>query len=198
MNYWRAASRLNSELAALPPASVDFPLAWRMAAVAFAVGFIVFGVVYSFGVFLEPIMADLGSNRSATSALYYCQLRVLLPGPGDRIGRGQAWPARHRGLRSTRYGRWSRGHRVRHRHRHRLPDIRSRRRYRCRLRLHPNLRCRRQLVRKVAHARLEHRSNRHWSRHAGATASLCGDHRALRVESGSPGASRDLRSRPRR
>jgi MFS family permease len=41
-----------------------------MAVVAFAVGFIVFGVVYSFGVFLEPIMADLKSSRSATSALY--------------------------------------------------------------------------------------------------------------------------------
>lgn len=41
-----------------------------MTAVAFAVGFIVFGVVYSFAVFLEPIMADLGSSRSATSALY--------------------------------------------------------------------------------------------------------------------------------
>jgi MFS family permease len=54
----------------LPTASVDSPFAWRIAAVAFAVGFIVFGVIYSFGVFLEPIMADLGSSRSATSALY--------------------------------------------------------------------------------------------------------------------------------
>lgn len=41
-----------------------------MAALAFAVGFTVFGSIYSFGVFLEPIMADLGSSRSATSALY--------------------------------------------------------------------------------------------------------------------------------
>ena len=92
MNYWRAASRLNSELAALPPASVDSPLAWRMAAVAFAVGFIVFGVVYSFGVFLEPIMADLGSNRSATSALYaVASSAFYFLGPatgsiGDRLG----------------------------------------------------------------------------------------------------------------
>ena len=92
MNYWRAASRLNSELAALPPASVDSPLAWRMAAVAFAVGFIVFGVVYSFGVFLEPIMADLGSNRSATSALYaIASSAFYFLGPatgsvGDRLG----------------------------------------------------------------------------------------------------------------
>ena len=92
MNYWRAASRLNSELAALSHASVDSPLAWRMAAVAFAVGFVVFGVVYSFGVFLEPIMADLGSNRSATSALYaIASSAFYFLGPatgsvGDRLG----------------------------------------------------------------------------------------------------------------
>jgi MFS family permease len=49
---------------------IDSPLAWRMAGVAFAVGFIVFGVLYSFGVFLEPLMIDLGASRSATSALY--------------------------------------------------------------------------------------------------------------------------------
>ncbi len=41
-----------------------------MAALAFAVGFTVFGSIYSFGVFLDPIMDDLGSSRSATSALY--------------------------------------------------------------------------------------------------------------------------------
>lgn len=63
-----------------------------MAAVAFAVGFIVFGVVYSFGVFLEPIMADLGSGRSATSALYAVSSSVfyfLGPATGsiaDRLG----------------------------------------------------------------------------------------------------------------
>jgi MFS family permease len=49
---------------------IDSPRAWRMAGVAFAVGFIVFGVLYSFGVFLEPLMTDLGASRSATSALY--------------------------------------------------------------------------------------------------------------------------------
>jgi MFS family permease len=63
-----------------------------MAAVAFAVGFIVFGVVYSFGVFLEPIMADLGSGRSATSALYaIASSAFYFLGPatgrvGDRLG----------------------------------------------------------------------------------------------------------------
>lgn len=55
---------------ASPSAFVDSPLAWRMAAVAFATGFIVFGVVYSFSVFLEPMMADFGASRSATAALY--------------------------------------------------------------------------------------------------------------------------------
>lgn len=57
---------------ALASTSIDSPLAWRMAAVAFAfaTGFIVFGVVYSFSVFLEPMTADFESSRSATSALY--------------------------------------------------------------------------------------------------------------------------------
>ncbi|MGD9802839.1 MAG: MFS transporter [Hyphomicrobiaceae bacterium] len=72
--------------------SVDSALAWRMAGVAFAVGFIVFGVVYSFGVFLEPIMADLGAGRSATSALYAISSSVFyFLGPvtgwiGDKVG----------------------------------------------------------------------------------------------------------------
>jgi MFS family permease len=63
-----------------------------MAGVAFAVGFIVFGVVYSFGVFLEPIMADLGSSRSATSALYaIASSAFYFLGPatgsiGDKLG----------------------------------------------------------------------------------------------------------------
>jgi MFS family permease len=49
---------------------IDSPRAWQMAGVAFVVGFVVFGVLYSFGVFLEPLMTDLGTSRSATSALY--------------------------------------------------------------------------------------------------------------------------------
>lgn len=71
---------------------VDSALAWRMAGVAFAVGFIVFGVVYSFGVFLEPLSADLGSSRTATSALYAISSSAFyFLGPatgwiGDRLG----------------------------------------------------------------------------------------------------------------
>jgi MFS family permease len=49
---------------------IDSPRAWQMAGVAFVVGFIVFGVLYSFGVFLEPLMTDLGASLSATSALF--------------------------------------------------------------------------------------------------------------------------------
>lgn len=55
---------------ALAASPIDTPLAWRMAGVAFATGFIVFGVVYSFSVFLEPLMAEFGASRSATAALY--------------------------------------------------------------------------------------------------------------------------------
>jgi MFS family permease len=63
-----------------------------MAAVAFAVGFIVFGVIYSFGVFLEPLMADLASSRSATSGLYaitssaFYFLGPVTGSLGDRFG----------------------------------------------------------------------------------------------------------------
>ena len=76
----------------MPPTTVDSPFAWRMAAVAFAAGFIVFGVVYSFGVFLDPIMADLKSSRSTTSALYaIASSAFYFLGPatgsvGDRLG----------------------------------------------------------------------------------------------------------------
>lgn len=77
---------------ALASTPIDSPLAWRMAAVAFATGFIVFGVVYSFGVFLEPMMAGFGSGRSATSALYaIASSAFYFLGPatgsaGDRFG----------------------------------------------------------------------------------------------------------------
>lgn len=63
-----------------------------MAFAAFAVGFIVFGVIYSFGLFLEPMMADLGASRSATSTLYAISSGAFyFLGPatgsiGDRFG----------------------------------------------------------------------------------------------------------------
>jgi MFS family permease len=44
--------------------------AWLIVAAAFIAGFVVFGITYCFGVFLEPMAADLGSGRGATSALF--------------------------------------------------------------------------------------------------------------------------------
>lgn len=63
-----------------------------MLGVAFVAGFVVFGVLYSFGVLLEPIMRDLGTSRSATSAFYAISSLVFyMLGPvtgriGDRLG----------------------------------------------------------------------------------------------------------------
>lgn len=71
---------------------IDSPYAWRMTGIAFTAGFIVFGVIYSFGVFLEPLMADLAASRSATSAIYAIASSVFyFSGPvtgwiGDRYG----------------------------------------------------------------------------------------------------------------
>ena len=72
--------------------SVDSATAWRMLAAAFVVGFVVFGIVYSFGVFLSPIMGDLGATRAATSSYYaVSSLAFYMLGPvtgraGDRFG----------------------------------------------------------------------------------------------------------------
>ncbi|MGE0700004.1 MAG: MFS transporter [Hyphomicrobiaceae bacterium] len=75
-----------------PHARPDSALAWRMLAAAFAVGFVVFGVVYSFGVFMKPVMDDLGASQSVVSAYYaVSSLAFYLLGPltgriGDRMG----------------------------------------------------------------------------------------------------------------
>jgi len=52
-----------------PPAA-ESPRAWLTVAAAFIGGFVVFGVIYSFGVFLEPIAAEFHVGRAATSALF--------------------------------------------------------------------------------------------------------------------------------
>lgn len=73
-------------------ALIDSRRAWRMAGIAFAVGLFVFGTIYSFGVLLEPLMRELGSNRSATLGLYAISSSVfyfLGPATGwisDRFG----------------------------------------------------------------------------------------------------------------
>lgn len=43
---------------------------WLVVAAAFTAGFVVFGITYCFGVFLEPMGADLQAGRGATSALF--------------------------------------------------------------------------------------------------------------------------------
>ncbi len=56
--------------ARVPPPAADSPRAWLTVAAAFIGGFVVFGIIYSFGVFIEPIAAELHTGRVATSALF--------------------------------------------------------------------------------------------------------------------------------
>ncbi len=51
-------------------AVADSAKAWRMVMVAFGAGFVVFGVVYSCGVFRQPMATEFGANRVETSAIY--------------------------------------------------------------------------------------------------------------------------------
>ncbi len=44
--------------------------AWLTVAAAFIAGFVVFGVMYSFGAFFEPMAAEFHANRAATSAFF--------------------------------------------------------------------------------------------------------------------------------
>jgi MFS family permease len=44
--------------------------AWLVVAAAFLAGFVVFGIIYCFGVFLESMVADLQAGRGAVSALF--------------------------------------------------------------------------------------------------------------------------------
>jgi len=48
----------------------DSAKAWRMVAIAFVAGFVVFGVVYSFGVFLQPMATEFAASGVAASAIY--------------------------------------------------------------------------------------------------------------------------------
>ncbi len=59
-------------MAVLPqPRVVGLPRhAWVMALVAFVVGFVVFGTMYSFGAFFVPMAAEFQASRAATSALF--------------------------------------------------------------------------------------------------------------------------------
>ncbi|MGY1846429.1 MULTISPECIES: MFS transporter [unclassified Blastococcus] len=53
-----------------PSAAVDTGRGWVMVAAAFAGMFVSFGIAYSFGAFLEPMAAEFGSGRGATSAFF--------------------------------------------------------------------------------------------------------------------------------
>src|SRR4051794_4337827 len=77
-----------------PPAAGlrDSPRAWTMTGVAFAVGFVVFGTMYSFGAFFAPMAAEFGASQAATSAFFAITGLVFylagsVAGPlGDRFG----------------------------------------------------------------------------------------------------------------
>lgn len=54
-----------------PPAGgLDSRSAWCVVGAAFIAGFVVFGVMYSFGAFFEPMAAEMHANRAATSAFF--------------------------------------------------------------------------------------------------------------------------------
>lgn len=71
---------------------IDQARAWAMAGAAFVAGFVVFGVIYSFGVFLVPMAADLAAGRAAVSALFsIASLAFYMLGPftgrlSDHVG----------------------------------------------------------------------------------------------------------------
>ena len=52
------------------------PTAWRMAGSAFIAGFVIFGVVYSHGVFLQPMTDEFHLTRTEASA--FCAIASLI------------------------------------------------------------------------------------------------------------------------
>jgi MFS family permease len=82
-------SSLHRPLAAILP---DSRRAWVMVVVAYTVGFVVFGTIYSFGAFFAPMAAEFRASRAATSAFFsIAGLIFYLTGSiaghlGDRFG----------------------------------------------------------------------------------------------------------------
>lgn len=71
---------------------VDSGRGWLVVAAAFSASFVVFGVVYSFGVFLKPVAAEFGADSAAvaaffsiTAAVYYA-LGAFAGRAADRFG----------------------------------------------------------------------------------------------------------------
>ncbi|MDQ8726131.1 MFS transporter [Bradyrhizobium sp. LHD-71] len=72
--------------------TADTGYAWCVVAAAFVAGFVVFGIVYSFGVLLPPVMTEFHASRAAASAYYaIASLIFYMLGPlsghiADRFG----------------------------------------------------------------------------------------------------------------
>jgi MFS family permease len=71
---------------------VDSRHAWLTVAAAFLAGFVVFGITYSFGVFVEPMTTEFHASRAVTSALFsitgltFYALGSLTGHLSDRLG----------------------------------------------------------------------------------------------------------------
>jgi MFS family permease len=82
---------MDREPAAAKPNS---PRAWLMVAAAFLASFVVFGVIYSFGVFLKPMAAEFHTSATAASAFFsitaavYYSLGALTGRLADRFEPG--------------------------------------------------------------------------------------------------------------
>ena len=88
-----AESQTTSPTAApVTSTELDSPRAWRVAATAFVSCFTVYGVMYSFGAFLNPIAAEFGADRDAPSIIFsltatvYSILGLFAGRISDRLG----------------------------------------------------------------------------------------------------------------
>jgi MFS family permease len=84
-----AANRgaLIEQRAGTQAARADAPPGWAIVASAFFASAVVFGVIYSFGVFLQPLAADFGVNAAAISAFFSITSIVyyILGAPAGRL-----------------------------------------------------------------------------------------------------------------
>jgi MFS family permease len=76
----------------LPDARLDSARSWLMAALAFVTCLVVFGVIYSFGAFFNPMADEFNASRATTSTVFaitasiYNLLGLLGGYLGDRFG----------------------------------------------------------------------------------------------------------------
>jgi MFS family permease len=57
-------------MSSVAPIGVDSRRAWLTVAAAFLAGFVVFGITYSFGVFVEPMAEEFHASRTVTSTIF--------------------------------------------------------------------------------------------------------------------------------